>query len=74
MKTALMVAEKPSLATSLANILSNGSNSTRKGQCKGSKLTVNNKKKLLIYRDFSVGLMYRDFGVGVLFCVYDYVD
>ncbi|XP_021926699.1 DNA topoisomerase 3-beta-like, partial [Zootermopsis nevadensis] len=31
MKTALMVAEKPSLASSLANILSNGKNSSRKG-------------------------------------------
>lgn len=31
MKTALMVAEKPSLAAALANILSNGKNSTRKG-------------------------------------------
>lgn len=32
MKTALMVAEKPSLAASLANILSNGRCSTRKGE------------------------------------------
>lgn len=32
MKTALMVAEKPSLASSLANILSNGKNSSRKGK------------------------------------------
>lgn len=31
MKSALMVAEKPSLAASLAKILSNGKNSTRKG-------------------------------------------
>lgn len=31
MKTVFMVAEKPSLAASLANILSNGKNSTRKG-------------------------------------------
>uniref|UniRef100_A0A1B6EGG0 DNA topoisomerase n=1 Tax=Clastoptera arizonana TaxID=38151 RepID=A0A1B6EGG0_9HEMI len=31
MKTALMVAEKPSLAASLANILSNGKNNSRKG-------------------------------------------
>jgi hypothetical protein len=32
MKTALMVAEKPSLAASLANILSNGKNSSKKGK------------------------------------------
>ena len=32
MKTVLMVAEKPSLAASLANILSNGKNSSRKGK------------------------------------------
>lgn len=31
MKTVFMVAEKPSLAASLANILSNGKNTTRKG-------------------------------------------
>jgi hypothetical protein len=31
MKVALMVAEKPSLAASLANILSNGKNSSKKG-------------------------------------------
>lgn len=31
MKTALMVAEKPSLAQNLANILSNGKCSTNKG-------------------------------------------
>ncbi|XP_075234621.1 DNA topoisomerase 3-beta-like [Lycorma delicatula] len=31
MKTALMVAEKPSLAASLANILSNGRNTSKKG-------------------------------------------
>lgn len=31
MKTVLMVAEKPSLAASLASILSNGKNSSRKG-------------------------------------------
>jgi hypothetical protein len=30
-KVALMVAEKPSLAASLANILSNGKNSSKKG-------------------------------------------
>lgn len=36
MKTVLMVAEKPSLAASLASILSNGKNSSRKGT-KGSK-------------------------------------
>ena len=34
MKIALMVAEKPSLAASLANILSNGKSSTRKGKIK----------------------------------------
>ena len=32
MKSVLMVAEKPSLAASLANILSNGRNSNRKGK------------------------------------------
>jgi hypothetical protein len=32
MKVALMVAEKPSLAASLANILSNGKNSSKKGK------------------------------------------
>lgn len=32
MKTALMVAEKPSLAASLAKILSNGKHTTRKGK------------------------------------------
>lgn len=32
MKSALMVAEKPSLAASLAKILSDGKNSTRKGR------------------------------------------
>lgn len=32
MKTALMVAEKPSLAQNLANILSNGKCSTNKGK------------------------------------------
>lgn len=32
MKTAFMVAEKPSLAASLANILSNGHCSSRKGR------------------------------------------
>lgn len=32
MKTALMVAEKPSLAASLANILSNNRCSSRKGK------------------------------------------
>lgn len=31
MKIAFMVAEKPSLAASLANILSNGQNSSRRG-------------------------------------------
>lgn len=38
MKTALMVAEKPSLAASLANILSNGKNSSRKGMLMSFKL------------------------------------
>lgn len=32
MKSAFMVAEKPSLALSLANILSNGKQATRKGK------------------------------------------
>lgn len=34
MKSALMVAEKPSLAASLAKILSNGRHTTRKGKKK----------------------------------------
>lgn len=46
MKTVLMVAEKPSLAASLANILSNGKNSQRKGQPKTCILNLFKKRKL----------------------------
>lgn len=41
MKTVLMVAEKPSLAASLAQILSNNKNSTRRGKLMKQKYNLN---------------------------------
>jgi hypothetical protein len=49
MKTALMVAEKPSLAASLANILSNGKNSSKKGKIlyKVTYISCRNRRRML---------------------------
>ncbi|XP_046665335.1 DNA topoisomerase 3-beta-1 [Homalodisca vitripennis] len=57
MKTALMVAEKPSLASSLANILSNGKNTSRKGSngaCSVHEWQGQFKNELINFRMTSV--------------------
>lgn len=46
MKNVLMVAEKPSLAASLAHILSNGANSSRRGKQITLNLTYKNYRFL----------------------------
>lgn len=46
MKSAFMVAEKPSLAASLANILSNNTAKSRKGAKSVNQKLTNKKRKI----------------------------